>query len=160
MASPDEPDIEDWFANLRPGEYRVTSPTDTTYNCIAWAVGSPDQWWEPSTNPRYYWPEGAPLDDKVESLVQALATRRFEVCEDSSHEAGFEKIAIYGDEDGAFSHAARQTPDGKWTSKVGPYQDIVHETLEALEGPEPAYGKVVVFMRRPTLPPAGPTHPV
>jgi hypothetical protein len=156
MASSGDPALEGWFANLKPEGYEIKSPQTPSYNCIAWAVGETDRWWEPSTNPAYYWPQEAPCDDKVESLVQALGTCRFEVCEDSSHEQGFEKIAIFGDDDGAFSHAARQTPDGKWTSKVGPFQDIVHKTLEALEGPEPAYGKVVLVMRRPASTPDGP----
>ena len=58
---------------------------------------------------------------------------------------GSKKIAIY-QSGGLPTHAARQLPDGQWTSKLGRNIDISH-TLPGLEGPE--YGQVAVFMRRP-----------
>ena len=64
--------------------------------------------------------------------------------EDAHLEPKFEKLAIYA-RDGKPTHAARQQPDGTWTSKLGKHIDINH-TLRGLEGP--VYGQVVAFMKR------------
>jgi hypothetical protein len=59
-------------------------------------------------------------------------------------ESGFEKIALYALE-GHPKHAARQLPDGAWSSKLGKYIDIAH-SLNGLEGT--VYGQVVGFLKR------------
>jgi hypothetical protein len=152
MDSSHDEKIEGWFANLKPDEYEVTSP-EGFYNCIAWAAGHTDAWWEPAQGSGYYWPQGVPWDDKIETLVAVFVGLGFEICESAAPEAGFEKIAIYG-EGGAFLHAARQLDGEKWTSKLGLYKDIAHKTLDGLTGPDPAYGLVVILMRRKIAPPA------
>jgi hypothetical protein len=58
---------------------------------------------------------------------------------------GFEKIAIYVLDEKP-QHAARQLPNGKWTSKLGQYEDIEHNALEGLEGS--IYGYVACVMKR------------
>ncbi|MEK0192863.1 DUF7689 domain-containing protein [Microcoleus anatoxicus] len=55
------------------------------------------------------------------------------------------KIAIYV-LDGKPQHASRQLPNGKWTSKLGQYEDIEHNYLEGLEGS--IYGEVSCVMKR------------
>ena len=45
------------------------------------------------------------------------------------------------------THAARQLPNGKWTSKLGKAEDVEHESPEDVAGG--VYGEVVQFMRRP-----------
>src|SRR5205807_1571826 len=71
----------------------------------------------------------------------------YQACSEATLEAGFEKVAIFGDPMG-YSHAARQLPDGWWTSKIGGMEDIEHATPDALVGDE--YGVVVQVMRRPS----------
>jgi hypothetical protein len=44
--------------------------------------------------------------------------------------------------------AARQLPNGEWTSKIGQYEDIQHKTLDALTGEPPAYGTVLQVMKK------------
>ena len=66
-------------------------------------------------------------------------------CAATDWERGFEKVAIFADDQGFPSHAA-QLPNGRWTSKLGKLEDIEHEIL-ALVGVE--YGSVAVVMRRP-----------
>lgn len=61
----------------------------------------------------------------------------------------YEKIAIYVDDSGDPSHAARQTSSGKWTSKIGELEDIEHGSLSDLEGE--AYGTVAQIMKRPRM---------
>ena len=67
----------------------------------------------------------------------------------ASLEPGFEKVALYADRNEEVTHAARQTADGSWTSKLGEWEDIAHKSLEALCGDEPAYGTVAQILKRP-----------
>src|SRR5262249_30501440 len=60
-------------------------------------------------------------------------------------EAGNKKVALDGNAQG-YTHAARQQSDGRWTSKRGARQDIIHESLQALEGTE--YGFSRCFLKR------------
>jgi hypothetical protein len=60
-------------------------------------------------------------------------------------EVGFEKIALYATPDGEPTHAARQLLNGKWTSKLGRWQDIEHE-LDGLVGE--LYGTVRRILKR------------
>lgn len=90
-----------------------------------------------------YWPD--PLaENHLSSFQSAFEGLGFEVCEDGALEAGFEKVAIYALH-GQPKHAARQTADGNWTSKLGNEWDIWHEQ-DALNGP--VYGEPVLFLKR------------
>lgn len=140
--------METTFPNLRQSQYAVTSPRTPNYNCIAWAVGDTEHWWEPIRHiPGYYWPRRAPLAYTLESYTAALAIHGFYVCDDGEPEQGFEKIALYANTDGQPTHAARQLASGRWTSKLGDEEDITHDSLAALEGAD--YGTVVCFLKRP-----------
>jgi hypothetical protein len=44
-------------------------------------------------------------------------------------------VALYADGQGVPLHAARQWPDGRWTSKLGAMEDIEH-ALQDLVGSE------------------------
>lgn len=61
-------------------------------------------------------------------------------------EQGYEKVALYVDHDGKPTHAARQLPTGRWTSKLGKIEDIEHE-LEGIAGS--VYGSVAKILKRP-----------
>ncbi len=93
----------------------------------------------------YYWVEDVPAELTIEAFVWAYGTLGFLPCEDSELETGFEKIALYATPDGEPTHAARQLPTGKWTSKLGRWQDIEHE-LEGLVCE--LYGSVKLVLRR------------
>ena len=123
--------------------YEVTSPQAVNYNCIAWAAGKDDAWWWP--HPDYYWPQDVPLDASLEGFVELFRTLGYEVCDNDFLESGFTKVAIYAREEKC-THAARQLPDGTWTSKLGSNVDITHATLAELSGP--IYGEVVCVMKR------------
>jgi len=132
------------FPNLVKTGYKITGPQDPTYNCIAWAANETDRWWWP--NPLYYWPSGIPRVESLEAFVRAFGTIGFRVCKDAVLESGFEKTAIYADAKGIPTHAARQLPNDKWTSKLGGLEDIEHTETSGLE--ESEYGAVAVMMRR------------
>lgn len=130
------------FPALRASGFEVTSPATPAYNCIAWAAGENGRWWWP--NPFGYWPDGVPVEETVEAFVLAYRTLGYEPCADGELEAGYEKVAIFS-LNGKPTHAARQLPDGKWTSKLGMQVDLSHG-LGALNGPQ--YGEPTSFVRR------------
>ena len=82
--------------------------------------------------------------ETVAAFQEAFGSLGFVVCENEDLEVGFEKIALFADDD-VPQHAARQLSNGRWTSKLGELEDIEHP-LHALEGAE--YGKVVLLLSR------------
>jgi hypothetical protein len=134
------------FPGLSRTPYQVTSPQDDRYNCIAWAAGDCGRWWWPDPLGQRYWPPGVLLDETLTAFENAFATLGYLRCADSVLEPGFEKIAVFADAQQFPLHAARQLPDGSWTSKLGELEDLRHE-LSAVAGTE--YGSPVLFMKRP-----------
>jgi len=132
------------FPNLAGSPWRTTSPADTTYNCIAWALGETQRWWWPDPLGQYYWPQNAQRESTLEAMREVLVAAGYMECLDGSYEEGFEKVAIYLHQ-GVLSHAARQIPTGAWTSKLGYLEDIEHQP-QALAGS--AYGDVALYMKR------------
>jgi hypothetical protein len=140
------------FPKLFGDRYSLISGRTKRYNCIAWAAG--DAWWEAS--PDGYWPEGIRNDGSVEAAIELFQSLGFTRTHlgDVGLEEGVVKVAIYGDAAG-YTHAARQLPSGRWTSKIGKLQDIEHDSLDALTsvisrigtGDDKAYGGVVQVMR-------------
>ena len=135
---------EKHFPNL--GNWQELSPRTQSYNCFAFAAGDTARRWEPFPPNTYYWPEGVPKDYRLESLTAAFETVGYQACSDEKLEPGTEKIAIYVGRYGGYEHAARQLPDGKWTSKIGNEEDIIHETPESLTSDN--YGRPVRYMAR------------
>jgi hypothetical protein len=139
--------LEAAFPGLTRGGYRVTSPRDGDYNCLAWAAGITRSWWWPGQDvSREYWPPGIPRERTQEAFLAAFASLGYAVCESEALEAEHEKIALFADEKGRPTHAARQLPSGRWTSKLGKAEDIEH-ALHDLEGA--VYGSVVLILKRP-----------
>ena len=131
------------FPGLRSTSFQITSPPDPSYNCIAWAADNTAQWWWPLEDARRtHWPAGA----SREITIDAFVTLGYAVCPDESLEAGFEKVALFADPQGAPTHAARQLPTGRWSNKLVQSEDIEHD-LRALEGE--IYGTVVAILTRP-----------
>ncbi len=140
--------IEEVFPALRGTGYVVTSPQDKKYNCIAWAAGDTKQaWWpdEADTPDSAYWPPGVPREESLAAFRQAFEALGYVVSDDDRLEAGFEKVALFALL-GVPKHAARQLPGGRWTSKLGEWEDIEHG-LHDLTGM--AYGSVVQVLKRP-----------
>ena len=137
------------FPDLVRTGYHITSPPDPTYNCIAHAVGVTNQWWWPDPAGFDYWPPGVVRDATLAAFVQAFATLGYLPCADGFLEPAWEKVAIYATDNGP-THAARQLDNGRWTSKLGPDDDIEH-ALEGLCGV--LYGSVVQFLCRPWVQP-------
>lgn len=133
---------ENKFPNLARAGYRVTSSETPLYNCIAFAAGDSTQWWD---LPPYHWP-GAIVSEYIEGLESVFASLGYFRCQGGDLEPGYQKVALYVDSAGKWQHAARQSEDGEWESKLGPWEDIRHRTPNAFGGSE--YGNVMYYMKR------------
>jgi hypothetical protein len=134
--------IDNVFPNLGAGRYTVTSSPSEDYNCIAWVATDNTTWW--THLPGYRWPN-APRNPTVESLVAVFAAMGYETCDGAHLQDGFDKVAVY-EKAGLWTHASRQLPNGRWTSKLGPDEDIEHSTPDDLSGD--LYGVVHCIMRK------------
>lgn len=138
--------LEQYFPNLRHTSYRSTSPASPKCNCIAWVARDESLWWWPDAMGQGFWPPGVTRVETLRAFQEAFGTLGFSPCDNANVEPGFEKVAVYAKES-VPARAARQLPNGNWTSKLGPLEDIEHKTPDAVEGD--AYGKVVLVLRRP-----------
>lgn len=134
------------FPRLRSNPFYITSPETKQYNCIAWAAGVMDRWWWPGMKPFAYWPPNVPTRIQLDSFVAAFRSLGYDICDSGTQEPRFAKIALFVDSNGTPTHAARQLPSGRWSSKLGPWEDIDH-TIFGLEAGN--YGIVVQYMKRP-----------
>ncbi len=137
-------DPED-FPRLTPDNHRVVGPEDPTYNCVAWAAGDNTRWWQPG----WHWlPPDCSRDDHGMGALEGVFLRLgYADCDlNASLEPGFLKVALYGTTL-MYTHAARQLPDGTWTSKLGGGILIAHDTPDAVAGG--VYHSVMQVMRRP-----------
>jgi hypothetical protein len=144
------------IVQLLPGlsaGFEITSPTDEEYNCIAWTVNDTRQSWWPTPLgqgkwPGKYWPPGIPHEETVLAFTKTYKALGFQECRERTFESGFDKIAIYADNQGTVTHAARWwLEDSGWSSKLGEENDILHHSLESIEGS--MYGTVAKIMKRP-----------
>ncbi len=130
------------FPQLSDANSRVTSPRNVGYNCIAWAMNDDVRWWEPGI----YWPCDTESGEfGITVLVNLFRDQGFVDCDGPDFELGFEKVTLYCN-NYFYTHAARQLPNGKWTSKLGKWEDIEHDSPEDVAGG--VYGEVLQFMKR------------
>lgn len=139
------PHLERLFPNLAVRGYMATSPADARYNCVAWAAGDTTRNWD-STRPGGYWPADADVGESLEHLIALFRHQGYEVCATGAVEPEYEKVAIFADANDEWQHAARQLPDGQWTSKMGELEDIVHRDIDAVASSD--YGHVASYLRR------------
>ena len=149
----DEQCLTLWLPGLERSPFEVTSPRSTYYNCIAWALGNAETWWDPDEHAdEAYWPEDVARDVGIETLKSVFSGAGFTECSRGDLKEGLEKIALYA-VGAEFTHVARQLASNRWTSKLGEDCDIEHD-LDALFSPPGRstawrYGEVVAFMQRP-----------
>jgi hypothetical protein len=141
-------ELEAAFPNLAADGYEISSPESRSYNCIAWAAGDMSRKWDCTGIPLvgYYWPQKALVGEGIEALVSAFETQGYRMSESTALEPGLEKVALYADEQSMWTHAARQLPDGRWSSKLGDAEDIAHSTPHGVAGS--IYGQVRHVLQR------------
>jgi hypothetical protein len=144
----DLPHLEKIFTELAAAGYSPKSEKSGGYNCIAYAAGDETRKWAGYRDAGYYWPAGAKEGHTLDALMSAFEQLEYAVCDSDVLESEYEKVALYVDKDGLWTHAAKQCEDGQWTSKLGNLEDIIHRTPQAVAGLDPAYGEVACFMKR------------
>jgi hypothetical protein len=147
-------EIKGLFPNLNATRDTITSEINPNYNCIAWTLGETQTWWEPwgglilpSAFPPYQWPDNLPHDRTVDTYIDFYRAHGFEVCDSEQRENGYQKIVLY-ENNGEVQHAARQLPDGLWTSKLGEQEDIQHRLRDIEGSGEYRFGTASVFLKR------------
>lgn len=139
------------FPSLRDA-FRVTSWPIEKYNCIAWAAEDQCYWWWPDPDGESFWPPEVDRLETVAAFVAAFETIGYSSCDSIDVEPGFDKVVIYciGDRP---KHMARQLPSGEWTSKLGPWWDISHNSVDGVQDPPQRihYGIRRQALRRPSL---------
>jgi type VI secretion system secreted protein VgrG len=133
------------FPNLGE-QYEVLAPRTPRYNCIAWSAGITNRWEWPAPNGRK-----ATVRD-FDQFYARFGYRRVRTL-DYRVQPGVDKVVLYGHvrrgQPIEPTHAARQAPNGTWTSKLGKAPLIRHLTPDSVNGAGPnGYGRpVAVYVR-------------
>ena len=137
--------LERQHPGLRSTDYRVVSPYDPKYNCIAFGACRKDGWWEPDPMREYFWPDGIPRGYATGAIKAVYEKLGYRECRSPDFEPGFQKVAIYyKPEPIPRWHVATQLPSGRWASKLGKNVDIEHELAALVD----SYGEVAVVLKR------------
>ena len=136
---------ESKWPHLASEGYSKESVETWNYNCIGFAADHDDEWWWPDQHGIGIWPKGVKREVTREAFIAAYESIGYEECKSPDLEKGFDKVVIYL-LNGIPTHATKQLRDGRWKSKLGPWEDIEHNTLKAVE--EYIYGKAAIYMRR------------
>ena len=146
LAMTDE-EIKSYWPNLSKEHFEFTSLKTISYNCLAWATGNNRNWMDMYVFQARYDLDMDTLDHSAEGYASFLQQHfGFERCDNGDFEKGMEKIALFEDNNKEWSHASRLLENGKWTSKMGRWEDIEHASLEVLQGK--FYGQLKIFMKR------------
>lgn len=136
--------------------FKITSPIDPNYNCIAWAYMYNNRWMQPPNGTPYldgvtWWPDGIEEGMDIQCLVDAFSAIGYIRCNTHIHESGYIKIALYyNPNNNEWTHAARQRKEVDiWMSKLGQSYDIHHGTPYTIEGNN--YGSVFCIMKKPSI---------
>jgi len=144
------------FPRLAFDSVSIKSPWDDDYQCIAWSECYTDRKSWPAKG--YAWPEGLPLADPddtatIDHFLPRFSLLGYKPCGlNDSFELGYQKVALYANDQGV-THMARQHIFGiGWLSKPGKMEDVLHKKLADLEGAMSIaafeYGKVVLILKR------------
>ncbi len=136
--------------HLADDNCEIKSKKTKRYNCIAWAAGEDFRWWWPDPMGKTYWPAGVTRAQTIAAFLEAYGTLGFKLSFDGTLQNGVQKLAIFGKGVAGAetpTHAALQLQNGEWTSKIGPFEDIEHKVVAAVEGP--VYGRVICYLSRP-----------
>jgi len=142
--------IKGSFPSMSEENIKITSPVSNKYNCIAWVYGRNDiNYWPDDfdMSDDYKWPDGIKRGNNIDSFINLYKSIGYEICKDGKLEQDYEKICIY-EKDNLPKHAAKQIPNGNWSSKLGEYFDVEH-TESALSGGR--YGDISIYMKRRLL---------
>lgn len=133
--------------------FKILSECTDVYNCIAWAMGYTDRWFDPYIGAGHWWPAGVERNAKPETLVAAFQAEGFEMSDNYNVEEGYAKVVLYKKKDGdEWTHAARIVTSDIEYSKFGRAWDGQHSHNVLCRtglGKEPqSYGIAYAYMKR------------
>ena len=149
--------LEACFPKLKADGATKTSEATNQYNCIAWSAACDIRhWWEPEKlEPWYYWPPDLPPNDYAfENFIRLFQNIGYKKHSNPTFEIFYEKVALYAiygsiePNKWGFAHVCHQLHSGAWSSKLGPAEDIQHNSVESLEGDASEYGHVRIILKR------------
>lgn len=144
MPTPSNPrSLARQFPKLANEDYQIIAPETGQYNCIAYAAGDTSAPW--SDEPQDYWPPQVPRDPTLNGLRKLFQWLGYQKCKGPRLEHKYQKVALYAQQ-GLWTHAALQTPNGRWRSKLGQGPLIEHLDPRSLEGNQ--YGRPQIYMRK------------
>lgn len=127
-----------------PGEsYTVTDNPTLSYNCIGWSLCSRLLGWRWLPDRL----EDEPAAQQIAWFDELYANYGWRPSATCDSEDGLRKIALYCDDSGTPTHAAKQIRIDVWESKCGADRRITHRGTHALEGP--IYGRVYKCYEKP-----------
>jgi hypothetical protein len=132
---------------LEIGEYQITSPCDTAYNCFSWSACYNDVRLDP-TDDSSPWYQGENADNDEATMLRLFESEHFQKCEDYPEpKEGEQIIVLYENEDKKITHAIRLLPEvNLWVSKLGDEEDVIQLTPDSFFGE--LYGRKLIFMKR------------
>jgi hypothetical protein len=148
--------IEAQLPLLAASEYELHSPQDLSYNCIGFSIGDTEHYWWPGGKSGSFWPTAA-TGPSFREFERVFADLGYTPCAHDQHEAGVEQIALYLDDQDVPQHAAKLREDGRWWSKLGDLEDIIHDDVRGVCCP--TYGETIVYFCGTPPPPIGNPRP-
>lgn len=131
-------EIKSDLPNLQDGEWAKTgdatySPESRPYNCFAWSLCRNDIGWVYNIVDK--WGNNNKIVE-IEDFDRFYQSFGYEICgksiQDCTSKKGLKKIALFC-KDEKPQHAAKESKDGWWESKLGNNIKIMHR-LEQMEG--------------------------
>ena len=144
-------------------QFRISSPKNINYNCIAWADYHDDEYWWPEVTPynkldgvKYVWPFKIKNSEKLEFFIELFSKLGYIEESDNieNEHPNYRKIALFVKVGSDLSdrlscectHAVRQLSNGLWASKLGRNHDIEHSNPHDLEGQ--GYGIIAIILKK------------
>jgi len=139
--------LEELFPALAVFGYKILSRPTDRYDCVAWAAGDTTRWWWPDLKGKRYWPENVERKRTLDVFKKVFENLGYFICDNGNFEEGYDKIAIYVNENGKPTHVTRQFWKNVWISKIGEWELVEYYNVNALY--DGICGDIAVFMKRP-----------
>ena len=139
--------IKKWWPRLKKNKFHFTSEQTPYYNCFSWAMKVTNIWMDMYYFSNKFNIKYSELDHSANGYAEILKKYfNYEICPDGSFEKNMEKVVLYENKYGEWTHIARQLDNGNWTSKLGKLEDIEHYNINCLSDGD--YGNPVIYMRK------------
>jgi hypothetical protein len=142
------PELAQTYPRLKADGGKEKSPKTSVYNCVAWAAAwDKTRWWQHDPyESGMYWPDGVSRSGTIGCYIALFESLGYQKCGSGPMEVLYERVAIYENAAGEFTHVAKEKHSGIWWSKLGEDEDVYHNTPNGLAGT--GYGSPNYILRR------------